>query len=79
MARLSYKITDVGFLEASREASKIEFEIPNDLDIFEYRNICIRLAAAMGYHSNSIKKAFPPTAEDKLDIYTINDLLNDIS
>jgi hypothetical protein len=79
MARLSYKITDVEFLEASREASKIEFEIPNDLDIFEYRNICIRLAAAMGYHSNSITKAFPPTAEDELDINTINDLLNDIS
>jgi hypothetical protein len=79
MARLSYKITDDEFLEASREASKIEFEIPDDLNIFEYRNICIRLAAAMGYQQSSIKKAFPPTAEDELDMNTITDLLNDIS
>ena len=79
MAKLSYRITDGEFLEASREVSKIEFEIPDDLDIFEYRNICIRLAAAMGYHSNSINKAFPSIAEDELGIKTINDLVNDIS
>lgn len=42
----------------NREASKIEFEIPNDLDIWEYKRMCMRMAGAMGYASLSIKKAF---------------------
>ena len=42
----------------NREASKISFEIPNDLDIWEYKRICIRMAGAMGYSPTSVKKAF---------------------
>lgn len=47
----------------SREASKIEFEVPNDLTIFEFKNMCIRMASAMGYHHNTILKAFETTKE----------------
>jgi hypothetical protein len=47
----------------TREASKIEFEVPNDLTIFEFKNICIRMASAMGYHHNTILKAFETTSE----------------
>jgi hypothetical protein len=47
----------------TREASKIEFEVPNDLTIFEFKNICIRMASAMGYHHNTILKAFETTRE----------------
>lgn len=51
-----------------REASKIEFEVPNDLTIFEFKNMCIRMASAMGYHHNTILKAFETTKEkDKID------------
>jgi hypothetical protein len=42
----------------NREASKIEFEVPNDMDVWEYKRICMRMAGAMGYASLSIKKAF---------------------
>jgi hypothetical protein len=42
----------------NREASKIEFEVPNDMDVWEYKRMCIRMAGAMGYTSLSIKKAF---------------------
>ena len=41
-----------------REASKIEFEVPNDMDVWEYKRMCIRMAGAMGYASLSVKKAF---------------------
>jgi len=44
--------------EQNREASKIEFEVPNDMDVWEYKRMCIRMAGAMGYTSLSIKKAF---------------------
>jgi hypothetical protein len=42
----------------NREASKIEFEVPNDMDVWEYKRMCIRMASAMGYTSLSVKKAF---------------------
>ena len=44
--------------EENREASKIEFEVPNDMDVWEYKRMCIRMASAMGYTSLSVKKAF---------------------
>ena len=42
----------------NREASKIEFEVPNDMDVWEYKRMCIRMAGAMGYASLSVRKAF---------------------
>jgi hypothetical protein len=44
--------------DQNREASKIEFEVPNDMDVWEYKIMCIRMAGAMGYASLSVKKAF---------------------
>lgn len=42
----------------NREASKIQFNVPEDLDIWEFKRVCMRMAGAMGYTSISIKKAF---------------------
>ena len=44
--------------QENREASKIEFEVPNDMDVWEYKRMCIRMAGAMGYTSLSVKKEF---------------------
>lgn len=41
-----------------REASKIKFEVPDDMNIHEFKIMCIRLASSIGYHDNSIKRAF---------------------
>jgi len=54
MAKLIFTIDEVD----NREASKIEFEVPNDMDVWEYKRMCIRMAGAMGYTSLSVKKAF---------------------
>ena len=54
MAKLIFIIDE----SENREASKIEFEVPNDMDVWEYKRMCIRMAAAMGYTSLSVKKAF---------------------
>ena len=54
MAKLIFIIEET----ENREASKIEFEVPNDMDVWEYKRMCIRMAGAMGYTSLSVKKAF---------------------
>ena len=54
MAKLIFIIDE----EQNREASKIEFQVPNDMDVWEYKRMCIRMAGAMGYASLSIKKVF---------------------
>ena len=54
MAKLIFIIEE----DHNREASKIEFEVPNDMDVWEYKRMCIRMAGAMGYASLSVKKAF---------------------
>ena len=53
MAKLIFIIDDA----ENREASKIEFEVPNDMDVWEYKRMCVRMAGAMGYTSLSVKKA----------------------
>lgn len=54
MAKLIYNSESV----ENREASVIEFTISEDLDIYEFKTVCMRLASAMGYTSTTIKKAF---------------------
>ncbi len=51
----------------NREASKIEFEVPNDMDVWEYKRMCVRMAGAMGYTSISIRKAFGTEYKKDLD------------
>jgi hypothetical protein len=63
MAKLIFIIDEA----ENREASKIEFEVPNDMDIWEYKRICIRMAGAMGYTSLSVKKAFGIEYKKDLD------------
>ena len=53
--------------EENREASKIEFEVPNDMDVWEYKRMCMRMAGAMGYTSLSIRKAFGIEYKKDLD------------
>jgi hypothetical protein len=52
--------------DQNREASKIEFEVPNDMDVWEYKRMCIRMAGAMGYASLSVRKAFGQEYKDSL-------------
>jgi hypothetical protein len=52
----------------SREATKIEFDVPADMTIQEYKTICIRMAHALGYNHNSISKTFKEDANDQPNI-----------
>lgn len=54
MAKLEYHSEE----PLNREAMSISFDVPDDMDINEYKIMCVRLASAMGYHHKSIYKAF---------------------
>jgi len=42
----------------SREAQKIEFDLPRDMTILEYKRICKRLALALGYSNKVVVEHF---------------------
>lgn len=53
-----------------REAFNIELSVPDDMNIFEYKIVCERMASAMGYTDSSIKKAFGESNyETKEDVH----------
>ncbi len=43
---------------ASREAQKIELDLPRDMTILEYKRICKRLALALGYNNSAVEEHF---------------------
>ena len=45
----------------SKEAQKVVLEVREDLDIHEFKIMCKRLAASLGYSADSIKEAFGST------------------
>jgi hypothetical protein len=52
----------------TREAKKIEFDIPADLTIEEYHTVCVRMAHALGYHHQSISNHFKTETNPNAEI-----------
>ena len=57
MAILSYKSEE----PTNREAMHVSFDMPDDMNIYEFKIMCVRLASSIGYQPNSIKRAFGET------------------
>ena len=57
MAKFIYKNSG-GELEDNREATKISFDVSDDMTINEFKIMCKRMASAMGYRESTIEKAF---------------------
>jgi hypothetical protein len=72
MAKLEYINNDI----YNREATKISFEIANDLNIHEFKTICIRMASAMGYTKNTIKSSFGEEYDGDVDAEFLNVIQN---
>ena len=78
MGKLIFRYTSE-LKDSCREASEIDLTVPDDMDIFEFKVMCIRMASAMGFQEGSIEKAFGDTVwgiDDKNDIM---DLFNEIT
>ena len=63
MAKLIFKYTKSDNFISNREPSKIQFNISDEMNITEFKVICMRLASSLGYHQNSITKEFGSETE----------------
>ncbi len=63
MARLEYTTDSID----NREMNKIVFEFEDELTITEFKLICKRMAAAMGYSDTNIKSAFGDDVSPNFD------------
>ena len=74
MAKLIFKYSN-GWKQNVREANEIKFDVPDYINLNEYKAIVIRLAHSLGYSPKSITNLFGELEDNKEDIKT---LLKDI-
>ena len=79
MGKLIFTYTDKDFVQLNREANKVEFDVPDDMDINEYKVVCVRLASALGYSDKSIKKSFGDLVFGNEDINDLKKLLDELN
>lgn len=78
MAKLIFKYTDE-LLKDNREAREIEFTVPDDMDINEFKVMCVRLAYAMGYTEKSITTSFGNLVFGDEDKNLLKDLIDELN
>lgn len=79
MGKLIFTYTDKDFVELNREANKVEFDVPDDMDINEYKVVCVRLASALGYSDKTIKKSFGDLVFGNEDVNDLKELLDELN
>jgi hypothetical protein len=56
-----------------------EFDVPDDMDINEYKVVCVRLASALGYSDKSIKKSFGDLVFGNEDVNDLKEILDELN
>ena len=79
MGKLIFRYTEEDFVDNNREASEIELTVPDDMDINEFKVMCVRLASAIGYTETSVKAGFGDLVFGDEDVNTLTDLLDELS
>jgi hypothetical protein len=77
MGKLIFRYTDE-LVNEIREAKEIELTVPDDMDINEFKVMCVRMASAMGYQEKSIQKGFGDLIYGEEDVNTLKELLNEL-
>lgn len=78
MGKLIFRYTDE-LVKEIREAKEIELTVPDDMDINEFKVICVRMASAMGYQEKSIQKGFGDLVYGEENINTLKELLDELN
>jgi hypothetical protein len=78
MGKLIFRYTDE-LVEDIREAKEIELTVPDDMDINEFKVMCVRMASAMGYQEKSIQKSFGDLVFGDEDVNTLKELLDELN
>lgn len=78
MGKLIFRYTDE-LVNEIREAKEIELTVPDDMDINEFKVMCVRMASAMGYQEKSIQKGFGNLVYGEEDVNTLKELLDELN
>mgnify|MGYP001208196874 FL=1 len=78
MGKLIFRYTDE-LVNEIREAKEIEFTVPDDMDITEFKVMCVRMAQAMGYTEKSITKSFGDLVWGSDNAGNLKDLLDELN
>ena len=78
MGKLIFRYTDE-LVNEIREAKEIELTVPDDMDINEFKVMCVRMASAMGYQEKSIQKGFGDLVYGEEDVNTLKELLDELN
>ena len=78
MGKLIFRYTDE-LVKEIREAKEIELTVPDDMDINEFKVMCVRMASAMGYQEKSIQKGFGNLVYGEEDVNTLKELLDELN
>ena len=78
MGKLIFRYTDE-LVNEIREAKEIEFTVPDDMDITEFKVMCVRMAQAMGYTEKSITKSFGDLVWGSDDAGNLKELLDELN
>tara|TARA_A200000159_G_C7057825_1_gene229013 strand:- start:171 stop:422 length:252 start_codon:yes stop_codon:yes gene_type:complete len=78
MGKLIFRYTDE-LVNEIREAKEIEFTVPDDMDITEFKVMCVRMAQAMGYTEKSITKSFGDLIWGSDDTGNLKELLDELN
>ena len=78
MGKLIFRYTDE-LVEEIREAKEIELTVPDDMDIYEFKVMCVRMASALGYQEKSIQNAFGDLVFGNEDVNTLKELLDELN
>ena len=79
MGKLIFTYTDKDYIEHNREVSKIELDVPDDMDIHEFKVVCVRLASTIGYSNKSITNAFGDLIYGDDNPNSIKELLDELN
>lgn len=78
MAELTFKYTDTEFTSCNREVKKVLLDVPDDMNIDEFKYMCERLALSIGYQKKSIIKSFGKSNEHKEDETSLKNIIKNV-
>ena len=79
MGKLIFRYTEDELVEEMREAKEIELTVPDDMNIHEFKVICVRLASSMGFSDKSIVKSFGDLIYGDENVNNIKELLDELN